>query len=130
MNLNAILLAILIACGLMAVLMVLAMALDLVSASAPQLLILFALWILPGYIAGLRALHAGALHGLLTGLLGMLVIYTGFNGLLTTQLLASFEHLAAKSPLIYVVLAGFWASLGGLLADIVRMIRAKRAIKK
>lgn len=130
MNFRAILIAILMACGLAGGLMLLAAVLNVTTLRLPQILILFALWIAPGYYAAMRAANAGTLHGLLTGLLGMLVVYFGINLCVSLQVFSSLDFIAAKSPVILLVLAAFWGSVGGMIADIVRLIKAKRASRR
>lgn len=130
MNIRAILLAVLIASALAGGLIALAVALEVSLLSAPQLLTLFALWLVPGYIAGKRAADAGTLHGLLSGLLGMPLIWSGWAFIASLSGVPARADLVGQSPLIPTLLAGFWASLGGMLADVVRLIRAKRAARK
>jgi hypothetical protein len=97
--------------------------------TSPQVLVLFAAWTLPGYVAAGRAGEAGILHGMLTGLFGMLLISLAFQGLTRVGLL-SFAPLEVGSHFICVILAGFWASVGGMIADNVRLIKAKRAARR
>ncbi|MEN8177498.1 MAG: hypothetical protein ABFS39_02650 [Pseudomonadota bacterium] len=130
MDFRAILIAILMACGLAGALMSLAAVLDVTTLSAPRILTLFALWMVPGYYAAIRAAHAGALHGMLTGLLGMLIIYFGFDLFVSPRVFSAADILAAKSAMIFTVLAGFWGSVGGMIADSVHLIKAKRASRK
>lgn len=95
----------------------------------PSSLILFGLWLLPGYFAATRAADAGILHGLLAGLLGMIVIFIGMALAANLQILP-FDPYSQKSPLIFIILAGFWGSIGGMIVDIVRLIKAKRAVNE
>jgi len=122
-NIRAILLVILVAGGLAGALSLWAVLLQPGVLSTPQTLTLFALWAIPGYVAGILAREAGTLHGLLSGLLGMPLVYFGLG-------LISLDMLLAGSAWGMALLAGFWSSLGGMAADLVRLIRAKRAARK
>ena len=57
----------------------------------------------------------------------MLVVFFSIE-LAASLHVVSFELFEQKSPFIFIILAGFWASVGGMIADIVRLIKAKRAL--
>ena len=127
MNFRAILVAMLIACIMAGALLLLGLVFEVSAIGVPQALIVLALWILPGYYAARRAADAGALHGLLTGLLGMLLIFSAMGLAVHLQILP-LDPFERKSPVIFMLLAGFWGGVGGLVADNMRMIKAKRAL--
>lgn len=126
---RAIATGILSACGLAALLLLAAWLLQPTSVGVPQTLTLFAIWILPGFVAAARAGEAGILHGMLTGLFGMLGVYLGIQALVRAEMI-SLAFFVDKPPLIFLLLAGFWASLGGMIADSIRLIKAKRAARE
>ena len=97
--------------------------------TGPQLLTVSALLAAGGQVAGRRAGEAGILHGLLAGLLGVA---------LATGLLLIWQHyrpsgavtaLLARGPLLLFVVGGFWGALGGLFADLRRVVRRRRAAR-
>jgi len=98
--------------------------------TVPQLITLSALWIIPGLFTALKVRDAGALHGLLAGLLGGLSIFLLppiINSMETTPSFLS-AVVADSQPLLFI-LAGWWGAFGGLIADIRRVIRARRAAR-
>ncbi len=130
MNLFAIVRAVLLAFGLGAVLVLTAAGPGTNSLSAPQTLSLFALWLVPGFYAGIRAAEAGTLHGLLTGLLGMPILSIGLDGLGRSGFMPTGVPLETHSLVMLTILAAFWAAMGGMLADMVRLIRARRKARR
>ncbi len=99
--------------------------------TAPQMITLTALWIIPGLLAGLKARDAGTLHGLLAGLLGgvfLFLILPVIGGMAATPSLLT--AVAADSRPLLLILAGWWGGFGGLVADIRRAIRARRAARR
>ncbi len=95
--------------------------------TAPQMITLSALWIIPGLLAGLKARDAGALHGLLAGLLGGVFLFLSLSvigGMRATPSILT--ALAADGRSLLLILAGWWGGFGGLVADIRRAIRARR----
>lgn len=129
MDSKAILTAILITWFVTGLIVLAAYLLNLTFPHPPQLLIIFGLFAIPGYVAAVRAGNAGTLHGLLSGMLGMLGIVLAVKlavGLRWMPPHAAFD----KSSIMMVVLAGFWGGFGGMVADTARLIKAKRALKK
>ncbi len=99
--------------------------------TAPQMITLTALWIIPGLLAGLKARDAGTLHGLLAGLLGgvfLFLILPVIGGMTATPSLLT--AVAADGQPLLLILAGWWGGFGGLVADIRRVIRARRAARR
>ncbi len=99
--------------------------------TAPQMITLTAIWIVPGLVAGLDARDAGTLHGLLSGLLGGALIFLVLpiiGGMTTAP--SFLDAVAADSRPLLLILAGWWGGFGGLVADIRRAIRARRAARR
>ena len=100
-------------------------------ATAPQLITVTALWIVPGLLTGLRVHEAGTLHGLLAGLLGGAVLYLTLPAVSQLDPAPTFlRTLSAESRPLFIILAGWWGGFGGLVADNRRLIGARRAAKK
>ena len=97
--------------------------------TGPQLLTVSALLAAGGQVAGRRAGEAGILHGLLAGLLGvalaagLLILWQQYrpSGAVTA--------LMARGVLLLLVVGGFWGALGGLFADLRRVVRRRRAAR-
>lgn len=99
-------------------------------ATAPQLLTLSALWIVPGLYSALRAQDGRMLHGMLTGMLGALLVVLALQAVapqLETQTVVS--QLAAGRVMVLLVLGGLWGSIGGLFAEIVHLRRIRKKDK-
>lgn len=99
-------------------------------ATAPQLLTLSALWIVPGLYSSLQAADGRMLHGMLTGMLGALLVVLALQAVapeLETQTVVS--QLAASRVTVLLVLGGLWGSIGGLFAEIVHLRRMKKRDK-
>ncbi len=99
--------------------------------TVPQLITLTALWTFPGLFTALKARDAGTLHGLLAGLLGGLFIFLLLPVISDMETAPSFltAVVTGSQPLL-LILAGWWGGLGGLIADIRRVIRARRAARR
>jgi len=98
--------------------------------TAPQLLTLSALWIVPGLYSALRAADGRMLHGMLTGMLGALLVVLALQAVepqLQTQTVVS--QLAASRMMVLLVLGGLWGSIGGLFAEIVHLRRMRKRAK-
>ena len=97
--------------------------------SAPQLITVSALCLLPGCAAALRAGHAGTFHGLLTGLLGglLLALLLWASAPVNTEPLL--QVLGERAGVV-LVLAAFWSVTGGLVGDIVLLVKRRRAERR
>ncbi len=99
--------------------------------TAPQMITLTALWIVPGLLTGLKARDAGTLHGLLAGLLGGLFIFAVLPFIADMTASPSFlDALVADSRPLLLIFAGWWGAFGGLVTDNRRIIQARRAVRK
>ncbi len=99
--------------------------------TGPQMITFTALWIIPGLLTGLKVQDAGALHGLLAGLLGGVLIFLALptiGGMLTTP--SFLDAVVTDSRPLLLILAGWWGGFGGLVADNRRVIRARRAARR
>lgn len=103
---------------------ILALLLDVQKATAPQLLTLSALWIAPGLFTGLKARDGRLLHGMVTGLVGALLLVLLLN---LMPRVAVLHQLAGDKSVVVIILAGLWGAIGGLFAEIVHLRRAKKA---
>jgi hypothetical protein len=130
LNIRAILTGVLAFCVVTLLLMLIAILFGMQAFTAPQLLTLSSLWLLAGYAASRQSREAGILHGLLATLIGMLLI------MLLMWLAAGFVesalvgHLMLKPSLQYLLLAGFWGATGGMIGDIVRLVKLRRAMRR
>lgn len=111
-------------------LLLIAILLGMQSVTAPQLLTLSSLWLLAGYAAARQAREAGILHGLLATLSGMLLVMPLAWLAADFFEMAQLGRLMVRPPLQYLLLAGFWGAAGGMIGDIVRVVKLRRAMRR
>jgi len=130
MRYQAILLGMLLLLLLTAVMIGLALLAGATQTTGPQLLTASSLWIVAGLFSARRSHEAGILHGLIAGLLGALLaalLVISSADLVNSLLLKS---LATRPLPMLMVLGGFWGSVGGMIWDIVRVVKMKKAARK
>ncbi|RLJ16888.1 glyoxalase [bacterium endosymbiont of Escarpia laminata] len=99
-------------------------------ATGPQILTATSLWIVVGLVTARNAEEAGILHGLLAGFLGALVVALSLPPVAASWSYPLLAQLAEKPLFLSALLGAFWGSVGGMIGDIVRLIKAKRARRK
>ncbi len=131
MNFRPIALATLLLATLSLAILLLVALVDVKSATTPQLLTVSALWLAPLVFALLKVKEAGALHGLVAGCLGALVVQAEI--LLLTKAFPDstlLMQLTDKASVMIFILGGFWGGAAGIISDNARLVKAKRAARR
>lgn len=92
----------------------------------PKALLLAAFWAFPGYMAAKNETDGGALHGMLGGLFGGLLSCLMIFMLKDTSWLVE-VGVTDRQYLLILILAGFWGAFGGIITDIKRASKARKA---
>jgi uncharacterized integral membrane protein len=130
MRYQAILLGMLLVLVLTAVMIGLALLAGATQATGPQLLTASALWILAGFLCAKSSREAGMLHALIAGLLGALLIAWLVSFMVDATGSLLLKSLATRPLFMFVILGGFWGSVGGMIWEIVRVVKLKKAAKR
>lgn len=130
MNYKAIFISTLVTVLISMVILFVLMLFDIDRFSPPQTLMVTALWAVPGYMAAKNEMDGGALHGMLGGIFGGLLSCLVVYLISGTAWLPLVDGLSVRQYMMLLTLCGFWSAFGGIVTDIRRVSKARKAQRR